>query len=374
MEDIIMKNLGKVKQVILITIFSFFLVSCLKDDPMKIPFQSYSPYSLDDGWGIAEPADVGIDGEALKEVYQFVHEDGNLWQIRSLLVFRNNKLVAESYMKNDDDRTTPRAIWSCTKQVIGILSGIAVDKGLISTDKVLLDYLPQVSKYHEKSMITIDNLLMMKSGIDYENDGYNGGDAILSREEPSSSLGYIFGFKIHAPQGTHYKYKNSDPHLMSAILQEAAGQTLRDWAQEVLFDKIGIKRLEWLVYKDGITMGGYGIKTTPRELGKIGQLILNEGKWENEQIVSTNWINEMISEKVPATETLNPDLAFGYLWWKDTKCNLSCMWGRGGQLVMINKEKKLIVVITSETNTSGDFDLSLYDALPIYDRINSNAK
>jgi CubicO group peptidase (beta-lactamase class C family) len=372
MEDIIMRTPEKIKQIILITIFSFILVSCLKDNPLKIPFQSYSPISLDDGWEIADPADVGIDGEALKDIYKYVHEEGNLWQIRSLLVFRNNKLVAESYMKNSDDQTTPRAIWSCTKQVIGILTGIAVDHSLISVNKTLLDYLPQVSKYPEKSQITIETLLMMRSGIDYDNNGYNGGDAILAREEVSSSLDYIFGLKMHALPGV-YRYKNSDPHLISAIIQEAAGKTLRDWAQEVLFDRIGIKRLEWLIYKDGITMGGYGIKTTPRELGKIGQLILNEGKWGNEQIVSKNWLDEMDSEKVPAAETQNPDLAFGYLWWKDTQRNLNCMWGRGGQLVLINKEKNLIIVITSETNTGGDFDLSLYDALPIYDRINSIA-
>jgi CubicO group peptidase (beta-lactamase class C family) len=370
MEDIIMKKSKKIKYVILITLSSFILASCLKNDPMKLSFQSYLPHNLDDGWEIAEPAEVGIDGEALKEVYEFVHEDGNLWQMRTLLVCRNHKLVAESYLKDPNDRTTPRAIWSCTKQFIGILSGIAVDKGLISVHETLLEHLPQVSKYPEKSRITIENLLMMKSGIGYETGGHDGGDAILSREEPSSSLDYIFGLKMHATQGT-YKYKNSDPHLMSAIIQEVTGKTMRDWASEVLFDKIGIKNLEWLVYKDGITMGGYGIKTTPRELGKIGQLILDDGKWESEQVVSKNWLDEMTSEKVSATETQNPDLAFGYLWWKDTKRNINCMWGRGGQLVLINRDKNLIVVITSETNTGGDFDLSLYDALPIYDRINS---
>ncbi|MDR0287706.1 MAG: beta-lactamase family protein [Clostridiales bacterium] len=366
-----MKIQEKIKHAVLITVFSFILASCLKDEPMKIPFQSYSPHNLDDGWIIAEPADAGMDSEALKEVYRYVHTDGNLWQIRSLLVFRNDKLIAESYMKNSGDRTTPRAIWSCTKQVVGILTGIAVDKGLISINETLLDCLPQVSGYPEKSMITVENLLMMKSGVKFENDGSDGGPAVMSREEPASSLDYIFGLKMHAAAGTQYKYKDGDPHIVSAIIQERVGKTTRDWAQEVLFNKIGIRRLEWLNYKDGITMGGYGIKTTPRELGKIGQLILNGGKWGSEQIVSEDWLDAMTSEKVSADETGRPDLAFGYLWWKDTKRNLNCMWGRGGQLVMINKEKNLIVVITSETNTSGDFDLSIYDGVTVYDRINS---
>ena len=370
-----MIKLKKIKNAILMIGVLLFLASCLIYDPLKLPFQSYTPHDLGDGWVIAEPSDVGIDEEALKEVYKYVHEDDNLWQIRSLLVFKDNKLVAESYMKNRDDRTTPRAVWSCTKQVIGILTGIAVDKGLVSLNETLSDYLPQqTAKHPEKSTITIEDLLMMKSGINYNNDGSDGGDAILSREEPSSSLDYIFGLSMHATPGAIYRYKNSDPHLLSAVIQEATGIAMRDWAKDVLFDEIGITRLEWLNYKDGITMGGYGIKTTPRELGKIGQLVLNKGEWGSEQIVSPGWIDEMISEKVSPNETGSSDLSFGYLWWKDTKRNLNCMWGRGGQLVFVNNDKNLIVVITSETNTGGDFNLSLYDGLPIYDRINSSVE
>ena len=367
MEDSIMRE---IKYVILTVVFPFILASCLKDDPMKIPFESYSPYNLGDGWEISEPETVGIDGEALKEIYKYVHEDANVWQIRSLLVFRNNKLVAESYMKNKTDQTTPRAIWSCTKQVIGILTGIAVDKGFVSVEDKISDYLPQVFQYPDKKDITIENLLMMKSGIGFENDGHNGGPAVMAREEVASSIEYILGLKMHATPGTKFNYNDGDPFLISAVLQQATGKTTRDWAQEVLFNKTGITRLEWLVYKDGITMGGYGIKTTPRELGKIGQLILYEGIWNGEQIVSKRWIEEMTSAKVPATETKSTDFAFGYLWWKDTKRNMNCMWGRGGQLVFINKDKDLIVVITSETNTSGDFDFSAYDVLPVYDWIN----
>ena len=369
-----MSKPAKIELVILVTVFFLILVSCLKEDHIKVPFQNFTPINLDDGWEIAEPADMGIDGEALKEVYRYVHKDDNLWQIRSLLVFRNYKLVAESYMKNADDRTTPRAVWSCTKQFIGLLTGIAIDKDLLSVNDKISDYLPQVLKHPEKKDITIENLLMMKSGINYENSGQYGGDAIMAREEPSSSLDYIFDLKMHATPGTKYKYKNSDPHIISAIIQETTGKAMRDWAQEVLFSKIGITRMEWLNYKDGITMGGYGIKTTPRELGKIGQLILNDGMWGSEQIVSKSWIDEMTSVKVPVNEMDGNEIVFCYLWWKDETRNLIIMWGRGGQLVFINKEKNLIVVITGETNTSDDFNFSAYNALPVYDMINSITK
>ena len=369
-----MRKLAKIKYAILIAGFSLILTSCLKDDPFKIPFQSYVPSDMDDGWEIAEPASVGIDGEALKDVYRYVHAEGNVWQIRSLLVFRNNKLVAESYMKDPNDRTNLHPIWSCTKQIIGILTGIAVDKGLISVSDKISEHLPKVSKHPDKSQITVENLLMMKSGINYSNDGYNGEDSKLAREEPDNSLDFILGLSMHSSPGTEYIYKNSDPHLLSAIIQEKVGKTTHNWAHEVLFDKIGVTRLEWRTYKDGITFGGFGILTTPREMGKIGQLVLNEGIWAEKQIVTKNWIDEMTSAKVSPDETPFTGVAFGYLWWKDIKRNVSFAMGHGGQCILINKDKDLMVVITSERHPSGDYSLSVEEACSIFDMINNIAK
>ena len=357
----------------LILLISFLSVTgCLTDSPLKMPFQSYVPPNLDDGWEIATPDEVNIDGETLKELYRYIHKDYNFWQIRSLLVIKDNKLVAESYMKDNDDRTSPRAVWSCTKQVMGILTGIAVDKGLISVNDIILDYLPQISQYPEKNHITIENLLMMKSGINYSNGGYNGETNKLLRGVPSNITDFILGLGMSSTPGTQFIYKDGDPHLVSAILQKVNGKTTRDWAKEVLFDRIGITNLKWLTYKDGTTLGAYGIVTTPRELAKIGQLVLNEGIWNGNQIVSSSWINEMTSSKVSASETQETDITFGYLWWKDTVRNVMFTWGHGGQFVFINKDKNLIVVITSEHDTDGDLVLSVYDALSIYDRVNSN--
>ncbi|MDR0232672.1 MAG: beta-lactamase family protein [Dysgonamonadaceae bacterium] len=372
MEDIIMWKKRTIIYATLTAFFSIILISCLKEEPLKVPFQSYSPANLGDGWEIAEPAEAGIDGEALKEVYRYVHKDDNVWQIRSLLVFRNNKLVAESYMKDPDDQTNLHPIWSCTKQVIGILTGIAIDKGLISIEDKISDFFPNAPS--NKKEISIEELLTMKSGINYNNDGYNGEDCKLAREEPSNSLDFVLGLEMHSTPGTSYRYKNSDPHLLSAIIQEKVGKTTRDWAKEVLFDKIGITRLEWRTYKDGITFGGFGILTTPREMGKIGQLVANNGMWNGEQIVSKNWIDEMTTVRTPAGETDWQDNSFGYLWWINTARNVMFMAGHGGQFVLINKDKNLIVVITSERHPAGDFSLLPHEALSIYDRINSIAK
>ena len=365
-----MKKFNGSSMIVLILIFSFMLTTCLTEN-LKMPFKTYTPSNLGDGWVIGKPddRDINMDRNELKKIYEYIHEDDNIWQIRSLLVFRNGKLIAESYMKDNGDRTNLRPIWSCTKQVTGILAGIAIENGNIHLDKTISDYLPQQvssSQYAEKSTISIENLLMMESGINWDNDDDT---SELLSEKTSNSLDYVLSHDMHSTPGTKFNYNDGDPHIVSAIIQETTGETMRDWARKVLFDKIGITRLQWAAYKDGITIGAFGILTTPRELAKIGQLVLNHGAWDGAQIVSTDWIKQMTEPKVSFSKTSDADISFGYYWWKESIRNISVMWGHGGQFIFLNEDKNLMMVTTAETRTQGDWKVPIYDVLPIYDRI-----
>jgi CubicO group peptidase (beta-lactamase class C family) len=213
----------------------------------------------------------------------------------------------------------------------------------------------------------------MKSGIDFNNDGFNGETSQLLREEPGNSLNFILDLGMRFSPGVSFNYNDGDPQIISAIIQTKTGKTMKLWAEEVLFNKIGITNLEWLSYKDGLTMGAFGILTTPREMAKIGQLVMNNGQWNSKQIVSSAWINEMIQEKVSSAETNETNITFGYYWWRDSNRDIEFMRGHGGQYVFMNKTKNLMVVITSEPNTQGRFQLSLNQGLSIYDTINSIA-
>lgn len=342
--------------------------SCLKED-QKIPFTTNEPIILDDGWSVSSPSREGMDESALSRLYDSIHSDEGLWQIRSLLVFKNDKLIAESYMRDPRDITHPAAIWSCTKQVLGVLVGIALDKGyLMSVEDEISQYLPSVSGYSDKASITLDDLLTMRSGIHFENDGANGNSAQLLKQLPANSIDYIVGLDISHPHGTFFRYSDGDPQLVSAILQKQTGKTLKDWSEEVLFAKLGINNWDWITYKDGITMGAFGILMTPRNLAKIGQLVLNNGIWKGERVVSEGWITHMTTARV-APELTGQGSAFGCYWWIDVDRDIIFMYGHGGQYVFIDRARSLIAVITAEPNTQGDFMLSLHKGLDIFDRI-----
>lgn len=341
------------------------LQGCLteSDPDLKKDFTTLVPVQIGDGWQLSTPEVEQINCQKLEHIYRSVQTDADLWQIRSLLVFRNDKLVAESYMKDDADRIKQRAIWSCTKQVMGILTGIALDKGLItSIDDPIEKYLPdEVANHPDKSGITIRNLLTMQSGIGFYNDEHS--EIFLGRHV-KSSVDFILGLpKVNEP-GIVCSYNDGDPHLLSAILQKVTGKQTDGWADEVLFSKLNLTNYSWYKYYDGITLGGFGILVPPRELAKIAQCVKSKGFVSNYRIVSEDWINEMTSIK-----THYEKWGFGYFWWKENDRNIFFMWGHGGQFAFVVPDKNLVVVITSETNTDDTYQLAQEKAVQVIDQI-----
>ncbi len=357
-------------EVILFGILLLF-PSCLKEDEsLKLPFSSYNPIQLNDGWSVSSAEAENLDAAELVEIYEDFHADPEIWQARSLLVFRNGYLVAESYTKDDQDIITPRAIWSATKQVMGLLTGIALEKQIIKhINDPISDYLVETEDFPDKSDITIEHLLTMRSGISYSNDGLQGQTDDILRQFPEKVTGFILGLPLAYSPGEQAAYKDCDPQLVSSVIQSACGKSTAEWAREVLFDPLEISNLEWDNYKDGITLGGFGILTTPREMAKIGQCVMDSGEWKGKSIVSKDWIKQMTSTKI---EDLY-GYQFGYLWWMDSSRGITMMSGHGGQYVFIIPSKNLLVVMTAEVNTQGDFQFNREKALPWVDRITACA-
>lgn len=348
-------------------VIALVLTSCLKEDQLNLPYNSIQPKYINDGHQISSLSDENLDSLLLTTIFKETYTSENLWPIRSLLVFRNNKLVAETYHKNENDITNRQMIWSCTKQVMGVLTGIALDKGVINSiaDPISKYLKDDLIDYPEKSDITIEQLIIMKSGIDYNNDGVAGETDKILRQIPENITSYILSLPMKTKAGSEFFYKDGDPQLMSAIIHKASEQTTDEWADQVLFSKIGVKNYNWVRYKDGTTLGGFGIETTPREMAKIALCVADSGRYNNEQIVSKSWITEMTKTQVE----VSTDYSFGYYWWIDVKRNIHFMWGHGGQFAFIVPDQNLIVVMTSIPNTQGKYQIQADEALVVVDQI-----
>lgn len=329
---------------ITLIILSFYIISstsCLKEDPVNNKFSSFKPIKTSDGWDISSPSSEHIDSAILNCIVEDLYNDSNAWTLRSFLVIRNGKIVAETYFKSKQDRETQRAIWSCTKQVTSLLVGHAIDSGYIkSLNDPISDYLPEIENYKDKAGIKIIDLLMMKSGINYDN-GFE--SDVLRNRKVNSIANYVLGKKLKWQPGTHFQYNDGAPLLLSCIMQNATGMTLAEYAEKHLFSKINLNNYYWYNYIDGVTLGAFGLIMPPRELAKIAQCVCDGGFSDGTQIIPSSWIDEISQTK---TESVIDDLGFSYLWWTYPKYNCLFMWGHGGQFAIIYPEKNLIVIFT----------------------------
>ncbi len=358
---------------IVISIVTLSLNSCLVDDELNQIYEGNKPIELNDGLELSTPEVENIDSELLNSIYSDVYNDESLWSLRSLLVFRNGKLVSESYLKDEMDIVNRHLIWSCTKQVMGVLTGVALEQGIInSINDPISDYL-NISNQNlsEKGSITIKNMLTMRSGINYNNDGLGGQTDQLLRQLPDNMLGFILDLPMINTPGSVFNYNDGDPNLLASIIQEKTNMPTDEWADDFLFSKIGFTNYEWVRYKDGYTFGGFGLVTTPRELAKIALMVADSGRWKGQQLVSKEWILDMTSEKVTINDSR---YSFGYYWWIDQERGVHFMWGHGGQFAFIIPNKNLVVLMTSIPNTQGDYQISADEALKVVDRIVKAAK
>lgn len=347
------------------------LQACLREDALKEPFTTFAPPDLQDGWGISTPEAEGMDGAALTAVYRDFHARRDLWQVRSLLVFRHGRLVAESYTKDTADRTRPAAVWSCTKQVMALLTGMALERRLIEdTADEVGRYLPSAMAAHpDKAGLRIGHLLTMRSGIGFENGGLNGGSNQLLKQIPDNSLDFVLGLSLRHEPGAVFHYSDGDPQILSAVLQAQTDRGVRDWARDLLFEPLGLRHYDWLVYRDGLTMGAFGLSATPRDMARFGQLVADGGLWQGRRLVPADWIAAMTAPKVGALETAYHGLSFGYYWWIDTVRGVVFMNGQGGQFVFVKPEAALVVVMTAEPNTQGRHQFPVTAALDVLDGV-----
>ncbi|MFT5168036.1 MAG: CubicO group peptidase (beta-lactamase class C family) [Saprospiraceae bacterium] len=167
---------------------------CLTDDPLNQSFASFQPQQIGDQLLLSYPSAENMDSLALVDIYNRAYADDNLWSLRSLLVFRDGKLISEAYLKDEKDITTRHLIWSCTKQVMGVLAGIAIDQGYIESlnDPISEYFMTELNSHSDKANITIRDLITMQSGIDYNNDGVRGETDKLLRQKPKNSVDLSF--------------------------------------------------------------------------------------------------------------------------------------------------------------------------------------
>jgi CubicO group peptidase (beta-lactamase class C family) len=316
------------------------LNSCLTDPEIKLPYEGFVPVQRDDGWEISTPLEEDFNPDEIKTVYQKVYSEDLYPAIHSLLIVRNGKLVAEAYCRDKNEINLFHHIQSATKSITSILTGIAIDHGLIDSVKTPLYYF--IPEYFDsdvrKREITIHHVLTMETGLDFDNDIHT----IELFNGTGSSLEYVLHKKLLFLPGSDWYYGDGNPQLISGIIQKTSGKSEEDFAVEHLLSPLGIKNYQWEKHADGLTFGAFGLWLIPRDMAKIGKMMQQNGMWENTQIVSAAWIAE--STKLQSTHH-----DYGYYWYPLDEEGAFYAQGHGGQLIYVVQNLQLVVVITADS-------------------------
>ena len=180
----------------------------------------------------------------------------------------------------------------------------------------------------------------MQSGIFFDNGTESD---VFRQRKTNSSINYVLRNELKWQPGTYFQYNDGAPQLISGIIQHSTGMTLSEYADKNLFSKIGLTNYQWRNYKDGFTLGAFGLLMPPRELAKVAQCVCDSGKWNNQQIVPEEWLREALTTRVA---NIHENIGFGYFWWVNQKEGYVFMWGHGGQYAIIYPGKELLVIIT----------------------------
>lgn len=273
-------------------------------------------------------------------------------RIHSLLISHRGERILERYYAGRT-ASQPANMKSASKSVISALVGIALDKGYISSvDEPVATFFPEFRHPQSPALwqqLTVRDLLTMQGGLQ-STSGRNYGRWVVSDNWVQTALSQPFV----AEPGSDMIYSTGSTHILSAILTKVTGMSTRAFAQEHLASPMGFRMAYWSQDPQGIYFGGNDMEITPRQMLAFGELYLNNGRYNNTQIVSTDWVEK--SHQSHAVSPRGQGRFYGYGWWLREMAGMlvPLAWGYGGQLIFVVEEYDLVIVVTSDSTPGSD--------------------
>lgn len=253
-----------------------------------------------DDWQRASPTDLGFDPAALDSIIGDAQAAGS----NCLVVVRHGQLAGEWYW-NGTDATTAQEVWSVTKSVTSSLVGIAADEGVLQLSDPAGDYIP-AWQGTDSATVTIEDLLSNDSGRFWSFDS----DYVQMATREADQSGYAIGLGQQHMPGQVWAYNNAAIQTLSEVLQDATGQEPGEFAEERLFEPIGMADTWIRTDQAGNTLTYAGVQSTCLDLARFGLLYLNGGAWNGEQVVPQSYV-----DAAAGASSTELNAAYGYLWW-----------------------------------------------------------
>jgi len=317
-----------------------------------------------DALPISTPEAEGVSSEGILKFLDAVDKGKN--ELHSFVIVRHGKIISQGWW-SPYGKEFRHVMFSVSKSFTSMGVGLAIAENKLKlTDKVV-SFFPQslpdtLSKYMKE--MTVQDLLKMSAGMNT--------DPLFNVRAATDWPKAFIASPVENKPGSVFKYNNMATFMLSAIVQKATGEKLVDYLKPRLFEPLGIKNFIWDETREGYTFGAIGLRIQSGDMAKIGQMLLQKGKWNGKQIVPQSWVEEATSFQILSDDPGNPlpkelndwKQGYGYQFWM-SRNNSYRADGLGGQFILVLPEKDAVVVLTSAAeNTQEELNLVWDNLLP----------
>jgi CubicO group peptidase (beta-lactamase class C family) len=279
-------------------------------------------------------------GVSSKAIFEWIEALDQLDTMNSFMLVRHGKVVAEGWWapyRAEDNHE----LYSLSKSFTSTAVGMAVAEGKLSIDDEVLKFFPEEAPEKPSANLKamrVRDLLTMSTGNQ---------DEVSSATDRISAKSFLTNAVPHKP-GTHFKYNTPATFMLSAIVQKQTGQTVQDYLRPRLFEPLGITQPVWGTNYQGISLGGYGLNVRTEDIARFGQLYLQKGRWQGQQLLAPEWVELATTKQV--SNGSNPksdwDQGYGFQFWR---CRNGAYRGDGafGQYCLVLPEQDAVIAITS---------------------------
>ena len=255
-------------------------------------------------------------------------------EMHHFMALRHGKVICECNFA-----PYPKGMWHIThsmcKSITGMAIGMLIEEEKLKLDENIYDIFPDHINAFSKifrPVITVENLLTMTSGVTFNESGIVSGN---------DWLGSFLNASVNGKPGTEFQYNSLNTYVLSAIVTKRTGETLTEYLTPRLFEPLGITKYYWETCPKGITKGGWGLFLCAEDMAKLGQLYLQRGKWNGQQLVSEYWIEISTARHL---KTQNDTYGYGYQLWMEQRPGSFEYNGMLGQNVIIYPDMDMVLV------------------------------
>lgn len=255
-------------------------------------------------------------------------------EMHHFMALRHGKVICECNFA-----PYPKGMWHIThsmcKSITGMAIGMLIEEEKLKLDENIYDIFPDHTNAFSKifrPVITVENLLTMTSGVTFNESGIVSGN---------DWLGSFLNASVNGKPGTEFQYNSLNTYVLSAIVTKRTGETLTEYLTPRLFGPLGITKYYWETCPKGITKGGWGLFLCAEDMAKLGQLYLQRGKWNGQQLVSEYWIEISTARHL---KTQNGTYGYGYQLWMEQRPGSFEYNGMLGQNVIIYPDMDMVLV------------------------------